>query len=188
MEPKFEPAILTHFSDIITSHGFQVKYRPNSFIGDLQLVNDKCIIRFIFDNPYVLCDFTDPVEKREKEKIIRPDGFPPAWPVYPIFTLWKFLYPGDTLTYEQKPGDIDQQVRSTRNLIHERFTNVLNGDFSWAGRYKDCNAKITNKIRYMMTQWPADNPVRTKFNHGNPDWEKDFDEYKDILDRINKPG
>ena len=133
---KFEEAVLTHFKDTITAHGFQVRYSPDSFLGDLQLVNHKCIVRFLYDNPYVLCDFTDPVEKAEREKMIRPDGFPPGFPRYPVFSLWKFLYPGDEFTYEKKPGDIDQQVRNIRDLIHERFTNVLNGDFSWTARYK----------------------------------------------------
>jgi hypothetical protein len=38
----------------------------------------------------------------------------------------------------------------------------------------------------MTNHWAIDNPVRLKFNEGDPSWEKAFHDYKGYLDKLQK--
>lgn len=125
---QFESAIARNFKDVIIDLQFEVRYVR---FDEIQFQNDKCILRFIFDTGRVLCDFINPEEKRASESNKRKDGMPNGFPVYPVHSIWKFLYPHDSKNFSYEGWDIDGQVLAIKKLLLERLTNVLNGDFSW---------------------------------------------------------
>ncbi len=180
---EFENSVLSVFSDVISQFNLNIekKYKNNY---EIKLHNDKCIIRFIYDMGIIECDFIDPIEKKEKESNKRLDGFPIGVPVYEIYSVWEFLFPNDKTSYRYSGWDIEEQLKAKKNLLLKKLINVLNGDFSWAKAYKENDNRISRKIEYMESYWAMDNPVRIKFNNGDPDWEEAFDEYKDYLDKL----
>ena len=185
--PGFYETIIGQFTDVIEEYKFELRRGLNETRDELQLVNDKCIVRFLADAGLVLCDFTNPVEKAQRESMPRKGVGPVGFPTYPAFSVWKFLYPNDKVNYSYDGRDLDGQVQAKKRLLLERLTNVLGGDFSWAEDFKVNNARLSRKVEYMMTHWAMDNPVRERFRKGNPEWEKDFDEYKAYLDSLGRP-
>ena len=172
---EFETTIIKYFKEIISDFNLEWKYGPSGKHDEIQLYNEKCMVRFIYDKGLVLCDFISPEEKLRRESVIRKDGFPSGFPVYSAYSVWKFLYPHDKINYNYIGWDIDEQVLAYKNILLERLTNVLRGDFSWAGDYKTNDNRISKKLEYMMTHWESDHPIRIKFKEGNSDWERDFD-------------
>lgn len=182
---KFIQTISDCFNEIIKEFKFDIKVDEGKYSG-VDLLNSKCIIRFSYDSGFVSSSFVNPEEKAQKEKIIRKDGLPTGYPYYSVFSVWKFLYPNDREDFRYKGMDIEGQALADKRLILARLKNVLNGDFSWTNAYKANDARISKKLEYMTNHWAMDNPVRIKFNEGNPDWEKEFDEYKAYLDNLQK--
>jgi hypothetical protein len=184
--PEFEKAIMRHFNEVAVEYGFEMKYDREIKPDEIQLLNDKCIVRFIYDMGAVACDLIDPREKKLRESMPRKGVGPAGFPVYPAIGVWEFLYPNDAINYRYAEWDVDGQVRAKKKLLLERLTNVLNGDFSWTDDFKINETRISKKIEYMMTHWDSDNPVRIGFRNGNLNWEKEFDAYKDYLDKLQK--
>ncbi len=181
---KFKDIILNTFKDIISEFNFSVETDYNKVFEEVQFYNDNCILRFTSDMGYILCDFADPAEKSIIDKNEKKPGVIHKYNFYPLFSVWKFLYQNDTESFDCKGVDIKDQPLIIKRLILDRFKNILNGDFSWTTAYKINDTRLSNKIEYMMTHWDIDNPVRIKFNKGNSDWEKAFDDYKTYLDNL----
>ena len=181
---KLNETISDCFNDIINEFNFNVKTNPKN--SGVELSNNKCIIKFGYDSGFVSGSFVDPIEKAEREKIVRKDGFPVGYPNYPVFSVWKFLYPNDKTHFNSSGNDLVSQTLACKQLIYEKLKNVLNGDFSWTAAYKKNDKRLSKKIEYMTNHWASDNPIRLKFNEGNPEWEKAFDEYKNYLDKLQQ--
>lgn len=186
MVKNFKQTILDCFNDVIIEFEFSVKANSRKAFNILELENEKCIIRFIEDMEYTSCDFIDPIERMRRQKIVRKDGFPSGYPVYPVYSVWQFLYPNHKADFNYRGMDLEGQVLANKRLILERFRNVLNGDFSWTAAYQERETQLSRKVEYMMTHWERDNPVRIKFDNGDPGWEKAFDDYKRYLDNLQR--
>jgi hypothetical protein len=81
---QFESAIVKFFNEVLLDLKFEVRYVR---FDEIQLHNDKCILRFIFDAGRILCDFINPEEKRTSESDQRKDGMPNGFPVYPVISM-----------------------------------------------------------------------------------------------------
>jgi len=180
--PRFNDIVLDCFRDVIEAFQFDVKANSNG--SSIEMWNEKCMIEFIYDSGFASISFVNPVEKAERKAIVRNFGFPAGYPKYPVFSVWKFLYPHDSKNYSYSGGDIEGHLKLEKQLLTERLSNVLNGDFSWVLAYRSNDARIAHKIEYMTNHWELDNPVRIKFSNGDPAWEKAFDEYKKYLDEL----
>ena len=88
MMPDLQELIVEHFKEIIDEFKFELK---SPRYDEIQLINTGCILRFIYDAGYVICDFINPEEKRILESVVRKDGMPSGFPIYPIYSVWKFL-------------------------------------------------------------------------------------------------
>lgn len=186
MNEEFKTLILNNFQEIIKEHNFIIEDRNKTFF-ELKLINDKCILRFTDDIDYVIiCDFSDPVEKKNKERNSNLNPLLVGVPVYSVFSIWRFLFPKDKEDYSCNGCTSVQQVLNIKNLILTRLLNVLNGDFSWVNDYKTNNLRVSNKIEHMFNHWAVDNPVRIAFSNGNVEWERMFDKYKLDLDNLLK--
>lgn len=128
MNADFHRIVLEVFGDIIADHRFKV---DDSSWWLIELVNDACIVRLIYDSGFVVAQFVSPKEKAERQAVKRPDGFPSGYPMYSVFSVWRKLYPNDKENYRYKGDDMEGEVRAIRRLILERLTRVLDGDFSW---------------------------------------------------------
>lgn len=137
MVTDFKQIIVDSFSDIIDDFKFHVSTDHNKIFEEVQLVNEKCIVRFMYDMGNVLCDFIDSVEKSLREEVVRKDGFPSGFPVYPLFSVWKFLYPNDKESFNYNGSNITEQALAIKSLILGRFRNIIKGDFSWTAAYKE---------------------------------------------------
>lgn len=180
----FNEAVLSSFQDVINEFKFNVKTETNS--SGVELLNEKCIIKFVYDSGFLVTSLIDPKEKANKEKIKRLDGLPNGYPKYSLFSVWKFLYPNDNKNFRYADTDLLGQIKADKQLLEERLRNVLNGDFTWTAAYKQNDTRISKKVEYMTNHWSYDNPVRIKFREGDLSWEKDFDEYKRFLDEFQK--
>ena len=137
---SFEREIRSQFDDIIEAFGFEIHYRDNMF-KILELVNEKCIVRFIDDYGLIVCDFVDPVEKRYRESLPRKGVGPAGYPIYPAGMVWKFLYPYDKTDYSYGYEETEKQIRAIKRLLVERLTNILDGDFSWVNDFRQAGPK-----------------------------------------------
>ena len=132
MNADFHRIVLKVFEDLIADYQFEVVHSASWLI---ELVNDKCIVRLIYDSGFVEGQFVDPREKAARQAVKRPDGFPSGYPIYNVFSVWKYLYPNDSVNYTYKGNDIEGQANAIKRLLQERLTNVLSGDFSWLSGY-----------------------------------------------------
>jgi hypothetical protein len=181
---NFDVIVKLHFEDVIRD--FQFFFKSEEKHSSCELLNDNCIIRIGYDSGFVSTVLIDPLEKAEKEKIIRKDGWPSGYPVYPLYTVIKFLYPNCEIDGNHRDMSVTDQLLQAKLHLKKWCIDILNGDFSWTGAYKTNDARISRKIEYMTSHWSMDNPVRIKFNEGNSDWEKEFDAYKIYLDNLQK--
>lgn len=189
MDPRFyhkdfNRTILDCFDEVITKYNFNVKIGAG--FSSVEFSNDKCIIEFCYDSGFLCGDFVDPMEKLERQKIKRIDGLPTGYPKYPIYSVWKWLYPNDKVEYSYKEMDLISQASIDKKLVLERFVNILNGDFTWTKAFKENDARISEKIEFMFNRLKADHPITKKFWSGNPEWEKDFDDYKKSVKGLQK--
>jgi hypothetical protein len=136
----FEKEIRSQFRDIIETNGFEVHYSDNAF-KILELVNEKCIVRFIDDWGLIVCDFADPVEKRYRESLPGKGVGPAGYPIYPASMVWRFLYSNDKKDYNYGYEETGKQVRAIKSLLVERLARVLEGDFSWAKDLRQTDEK-----------------------------------------------
>lgn len=173
---EFEKLVTNNLFDIIKEHQFDVKV--NMKIDKVELLNQKCIIEFFYDMGLIQAYFVNPQEKTSRKDLWQ------GYPKYSSYLVWKFLYPNDSKNFSYEGTDIERQIKMKKQLLIERLSNVLEGDFSWVSPYNENNARITQKIEYMTNHWAIDNPVRLKFENGDPNWEKEFDKYKKFLDTL----
>lgn len=178
----FEPIIIEVFSSLIKSFELEVISKSNDKFDELEFSNGKCIIRFVYDMGSVGSVFINPIEK--SNAMPRLDALPPDFPVYHIYSVHEFLYPNDKNKYGSGEWDFNKQIYWAEKLISERFVNVLNGDFSWTHAYKQKDYRLSQKIEYMAKYFDFENPIQKKFYNGDISWEKDFDEYKKLLDNL----
>lgn len=132
MNADFHRIVLKIFDDVITDYQFEVDHSTWWLI---ELTNDKCILRLIYDTGFTVAQFVSPKEKAEREAIKRADGFPASYPLYPIYSVWKYLYPNDREDFRYDGYDIEEQAKVIKRLLLERMTNILKGDFSWIPGY-----------------------------------------------------
>ena len=130
---QFEDLILQHFGDVMQDYDLEIR---NVRWDEIQMYNDKCIVRFIYMEGMVVCDFIDPEVKKAREAVKRKDGFPSGFPVYSIYSVQKLLYPDDKTDYSSRDQTMEAQIISLKKQLLERFTHVLKGDFSWTTLYR----------------------------------------------------
>lgn len=133
MNSDFHNIVLEIFKDVIADYRFKVDHATWWLI---ELTNDKCILRLIYDTGFTEAQFVYPKEKEEREAVKRADGFPSSYPLYPIYSVWKYLYPGDRENFQYNGYNIEEQATTIKRLLLERMTNILKGDFSWVQGYK----------------------------------------------------
>lgn len=73
MNANFHRIVLGIFKDVIADYEFEVNHSTWWLI---ELTNDKCILRLIYDTGFTVARFVYPKEKIGREAIKRPDGFP----------------------------------------------------------------------------------------------------------------
>jgi hypothetical protein len=133
MREELKELILTNYSVLIKE--YDLTFRDiSSVFPQYLLYNDKCIVRFTYDMGSVEVSFIDPLVKHKADLIKNPGGFPSGYPVYPVFHTHKCLFPNDQLKFGSNSWELEQQVKSSRDLIACRFTNVLKGDFTWTNQ------------------------------------------------------
>lgn len=135
MDNRLKDTIAKHFNEIIENFNLRLEDKSKLW-PHIHLYNRRCIIRFIDDYGRIEASFVNPIEKAEKEKNKRADGFPSGYPVYPVFAVWELLYPSDKVNFRTISQDIDDQVLAVKKLLEERLTNVLEGDFTWVTSYR----------------------------------------------------
>lgn len=137
MNADFHRIVLRVFEDVIADYQFKV---DQSTWWLIELTNEKCILRLIYDTGFTEAQFVYPKEKMEREAFKRPDGFPSGYPRYPVYSVWRYLYPGDRENFQYDGYDIEEQATAIRRLLLERLTEILDGNFSWVQSY------LTNAI------------------------------------------
>jgi hypothetical protein len=133
MNADFHRIVLEVFDDVIADYQFEVLL-PAWWL--IELANDKCILRLIYDSGFTEAQLVYPKEKAERHAIRRPDGFPSGYPMYPLFSVWKYLYPGDGENFRYNGNDVEGQAKAIKRLILDRLTDILKGDFSWLPGYQ----------------------------------------------------
>lgn len=99
------------------------------------LVNEKCIIRFLYDRGTLDCHFINPADKFKLVATKAPETLN-GYFVYPVYAVWKLLCPKDKADVEYDPWQaLDKQLMFMKQLLTSRLTNVVNGDYSWEFRF-----------------------------------------------------
>lgn len=133
MDADFQRIALDVFNDVIVNYKFGVRLTPSWLV---EMANDKCIVRLVYETGILTAQFVDPREKAERQALKRPGALPPGYPMYSIFSVWKYLYPDDKENYRYDDYDIETQAKAIKRLLEERLSSVLGGDFSWLPGYK----------------------------------------------------
>ena len=136
MNADFHRIVLASFEDVIANYQFEVRL-PVWWL--IELTSDTCIVRLVYDSGFIEAQLVYPQEKAERQAVKRPDGFPSGYPMYSINSVWKYLYPDDREDFRYHGNDIEGQAKAIRQLIVERLTGVLKGDFSWLPGYIGSN-------------------------------------------------
>jgi hypothetical protein len=155
MDSKLKDVVIENFGDIIATFKLQVKDESHYWPVVL-LYNDKCIFRFIDDHGSIEGSFINPIEKAVGEERKGPNGISKGYPIYPIFSVWEFLYSRDKEDYRSKSWDLEEQVKSIRKVLVERLSHVLAGDFTWTPKYHKHWAKrtsIAERKEGQLFQW-----------------------------------
>jgi hypothetical protein len=130
---EFKDLTIRHFKEAIEDYDFEVE---NTRLDEIQLNNDNCIVRFIYMEGMVVCDFIDPAEKKMRQAVKRSDGFPSGFPIYSLYLACKSLYPEYKLPHTNRDEEIESQIIGIKQLLLDKLTQVLKGDFSWTTAYK----------------------------------------------------
>jgi hypothetical protein len=132
MNADFHRIVLDRLAEVITQYQFEVQL-PIWWL--IELTNEACIVRLVYDTGLIEGQFVYPKEKAERQAVKRPDGFPSGYLRYDFTSVWKYLYPRDTKNFRYDGYDIEGQAEAIRQLLVERLTGVLKGDFSWLPGY-----------------------------------------------------
>jgi len=112
----FELIIAEKFADIISGYKLKVESNSNEWGLDMKLVGSKCGLSFSYDRGDLRCSFLNPKTKRK----------------YLSNLVYQKFYPKDASYVFSINDSIEDQLSTYSRMINDRFSGILEGDFSWA--------------------------------------------------------